>query len=174
MNIVFFVALLILIGGGLKGYKRGFVEELNTAVALVMALIAAVMFIVAVKGYMDHATLRTILGIVCLTVVVLVYKIVDFVLSTLKIISSIPVIRGVDKLAGFGAGILEAVVLIWIVFIIIVIFELGGISGYILADIKENRLLTYLFQNNPLAEVLPEVLPVLSSLSEIGNIIVNG
>lgn len=169
MNVVFFVVLLLLIGGGVKGYKRGLVEELNTAIALVLALLAALMFIVAVKGYMDHKTLRTVLGIICLTVVVLVYKIVDFILSTLKIISSIPVIRGVNKLAGLGAGALEALLLIWIAFIIIVTFEMGGISTYILADIKENRFLEYLFQNNLLADVLPAAFPALSSLSEIAD-----
>lgn len=171
MNVVFFVVLLLLIGGGIKGYKRGLVEELNTAIALILALLAALMFIVAVKGYLDHKTLRIALGIICLTVVVLVYKIVDFILSTLKIISSIPVIRGVNKLAGLGAGLLEALLLIWIAFIIIVAFEMGGISTYILADIKENRFLEYLFQNNLLADVLPTVFPVLSSLSEFADVL---
>ena len=170
MNIVFFAVLLILIGGGVKGYKKGLVEELNTAIALILALLAAATFIVAVKGYMDHKTLRAILGIVCLTVTVLVYKIADFILSTLKMVSSIPVVRGINKLTGFGAGVLEGILLIWIAFIIIVNFELGGISSYLLADIKENRFLEYLFQNNPLAGMLPDLLPVLSALPEIEDI----
>ncbi len=173
MNIVFLVVLLLVIGGGIKGYKRGLVEELNTAVAMILAILAAIMFVVAVKGYMDQETLKTILGIVCLTIAVLVYKIVDFILSTLKIISSIPVIRSINKLAGLAAGILEAVLIIWIVFIVIISFDFGSINSYILANIKENPILIYLFQNNPLAELLAEALPVISAVTEMSNLVLS-
>ncbi len=164
MNLVFFIVLLLLIGGGVKGYKRGMVEELNATIALILALSAISMFVVAVSGYMEHVTLRTILGIVCMTIAILVYRITDFILSSLKIISSIPVIRGVNKLLGFGVGVLEAVLLIWVVFIIIVAFAFGGISSYILDSIKENELLVWLFQNNYLADVMADVLPVISEV----------
>ena len=154
MNIVFFVVLLLLIGGGVKGYKRGMVEEVNTVLALVLALAAIAMFVVAAQGYMEHETLRTILGIVCMTVAILVYKIADFILSSLKLISSVPVLRGVNKLLGFGVGVLESVLLIWAIFIVIVAFEFGGISNYILTQMRENALLTWLFKNNYLADMM--------------------
>ena len=164
MNFVFFVVLLLLIGGGMKGYKRGMVEELNTVIALILALAAIAMFVVAAKGYMEHETLRTILGVVCMTIAILVYKITDFILSSLKLISSIPVLRGVNKLLGFGVGVLESVLLIWAVFIIIVAFEFGGISKYILTDIRENALLIWLFQNNYLADLIADWLPMISEV----------
>ncbi len=164
MNIVFFVVLLLLIGGGVKGYKRGMVEEVNTVVALVLALAAIAMFVVAAQGYMEHETLRTILGIVCMTVAILVYKIADFILSSLKLISSVPVLRGVNKLLGFGVGVLESVLLIWAIFIVIVAFEFGGISNYILTQMRENALLTWLFKNNYLADMMAGWLPVISEV----------
>ena len=49
MNLVFFIVLLLLIGGGVKGYKRGMVEELNATIALILALAAIAMFVVAVS-----------------------------------------------------------------------------------------------------------------------------
>jgi len=164
MNIVFFVVLLLLIGGGVKGYKRGMVEEVNTVVALVLALAAIAMFVVAAQGYMEHETLRTILGIVCMTVAILVYKIADFILSSLKLISSVPVLRGVNKLLGFGVGVLESVLLIWAIFIVIVAFEFGGISNYILTQMRENALLTWLFKNNYLADMMAGWLQVISEV----------
>ena len=164
MNIVFFVVLLLLIGGGVKGYKRGMVEEVNTVLALVLALAAIAMFVVAAQGYMEHETLRTILGIVCMTVAILVYKIADFILSSLKLISSVPVLRGVNKLLGFGVGVLESVLLIWAIFTVIVAFEFGGISNYILTQMRENALLTWLFKNNYLADMMAGWLPVISEV----------
>lgn len=161
MNIIFLIVLMLFIGGGIKGFRNGMVEELNKAVALILALAAIAMFVVAAKGYLEHETMRTILGIVCMTIAILVYKIVDFILSSLKMVSLIPVIRGVNKLLGFGVGIAESVILVWAVFIVIVAFEFGGVSRYILEDIRENTLLTYLFSNNYLANLVSDILPVI-------------
>ena len=161
MNIIFLIVLMLFIGGGIKGFRHGMVEELNKAVALILALAAIAMFVVAAKSYMEHETLRTILGIVCMTIAILVYKIVDFILSSLKIISLIPVIRGVNKLLGFGVGVAESVILIWAVFIVIVAFEYGGASRYILENIKENTLLTFLFSNNYLANLVADIMPII-------------
>ncbi|MCI9429621.1 MAG: hypothetical protein HFI94_05720 [Lachnospiraceae bacterium] len=161
MNIIFLIVLMLFIGGGIKGFRHGMVEELNKAVALILALAAIAMFVVAAKSYMEHETLRTILGIVCMTIAILVYKIVDFILSSLKIISLIPVIRGVNKLLGFGVGVAESVILIWAVFIVIVAFEFGGASRYILENIKENTLLTFLFSNNYLANLVADIMPII-------------
>ncbi|WWR15988.1 CvpA family protein [Lachnospiraceae bacterium JLR.KK008] len=166
MNIVFFVVLVLMIGGGVKGYKRGMVEEVNKTIAMILALTAIAMFVVAVKGYMDHEKLRTILGIVCMTIAVLVYRIADFLLSALKMISTIPVIRGVNKLLGFGVGVAEAVLLVWAGFVVIVAFEFGGVSEYILMNVKDNALLTYLFQHNYLAHFVADAMPVISAFSE--------
>ena len=137
---------------------------MNTVLALVLALAAIAMFVVAAQGYMEHETLRTILGIVCMTVAILVYKIADFILSSLKLISSVPVLRGVNKLLGFGVGVLESVLLIWAIFIVIVSFEFGGISNYILTQMRENALLTWLFKNNYLADMMAGWLPVISEV----------
>ena len=161
MNIIFLIVLMLFIGGGIKGFRHGMDEELNKAVALILALAAIAMFVVAAKSYMEHETLRTILGIVCMTIAILVYKIVDFILSSLKIISLIPVIRGVNKLLGFGVGVAESVILIWAVFIVIVAFEFGGASRYILENIKENTLLTFLFSNNYLANLVADIMPII-------------
>ena len=161
MNIIFLIVLMLFIGGGIKGFRHGMVEELNKAVALILALAEISMFVVAAKSYMEHETLRTILGIVCMTIAILVYKIVDFILSSLKIISLIPVIRGVNKLLGFGVGVAESVILIWAVFIVIVAFEFGGASRYILENIKENTLLTFLFSNNYLANLVADIMPII-------------
>ena len=60
MNIIFLIVLMLFIGGGIKGFRHGMVEELNKAVALILALAAIAMFVVAAKSYMEHETLRTI------------------------------------------------------------------------------------------------------------------
>ena len=164
MNIVFFVVLLLLLGGGVKGYKQGMVQELSSVISLLLALTAIGMFLVAAQGYLNHETIRIVLGIVCMTIAILVYKIVDFILSSLKVISSLPVLKGVDKLLGFCVGAMEAVLIIWAAFLLIVAFDPAGISAAVTENVRENRLLTFLFQNNLLADVISGRIPALSEI----------
>lgn len=167
MNIVFFVVLLLLLGGGVKGYKHGMIQELSSVISLVLALTAIGMFLVAAQGYLNHETIRIVLGIVCMTIAVLVYKIVDFILSSLKVISSLPVLKGVDKLLGFGVGAIEAVLIIWTAFLLIVAFDPAGVSAVVMEDVRENYLLTLLFQNNLLADVISGRVPDLSVIRSV-------
>lgn len=167
MNVVFFVVLLLLLGGGIKGYKHGMIQELSSVISLVLALTAIGMFLVAAQGYLNHETIRIVLGIVCMTIAVLVYKIVDFILSSLKVISSLLVFKGVDKLLGFGVGAMEAVLIIWTAFLLIVAFDPAGISTVVIEDVRENYLLTFLFRNNLLADVISGRIPALSGIGSL-------
>lgn len=167
MNVVFFAVLLLLLGGGIKGYKHGMIQELSSVISLVLALTVIGMFLVAAQGYLNHETIRIVLGIVCMTIAVLVYKIVDFILSSLKMISSLPVLKGVDKLLGFGIGAMEAVLIIWTAFLLIVAFDPAGISAVIMEDVRENYLLTFLFRNNLLADVISGRIPALSGIGNV-------
>lgn len=155
-NLVFLAVLLLLIGGGVKGYVKGMVDEIASAIGLVLALIAIGMFVVAARGYMEKETIRIVLGVVCMTIAILIYKITDFIFSALKIISKIPVLKGMNKFLGFLVGTGEAVVLIWIIFVIVVAFGFGGTGTYIMESVQENAFLSFLFQNNYLAKVLTE------------------
>ena len=109
-----------------------------------------------------------------MTIAVLVYKIVDFVLSSLKVLSSLPVLKGIDKLLGFGVGAFEAVLIIWTAFLLIVAFDPGGVSAVVMEDVRENYLLTFLFQNNFLADVISGRVPDLSAIRGVtgGNLLV--
>ena len=167
MNVVFFAVLLLLLGGGIKGYKHGMIQELSSVISLVLALTVIGMFLVAAQGYLNHETIRIVLGIVCMTIAVLVYKIVDFILSSLKMISSLPVLKGVDKLLGFGIGAMEAVLIIWTAFLLIVAFDPAGISAVIMEDVRENYLLTFLFRNNLLADVISGRIPAFSGIGNV-------
>ena len=60
----------------------------------------------------------------------------------------------------------EAVLLVWAGFVVIVAFEFGGVSEYILMNVKDNALLTYLFQHNYLAHFVADAMPVISAFSE--------
>ena len=163
MSVSLIVIVVLLAGGFVKGFRKGFVDELNSVVCMLFSLLAIAMFIVAVRGYMDHETTRTTLGAVCLVVAVLVYKIVDFILSSLKLVSSIPVIKGVNKLFGGVLGASEAVVLVWIMHIVLIAFAVGSVQEIIIADLQKSPYVLMLLDHNFLANLISQFSSILTT-----------
>ncbi|GEM_PF-1514413 len=154
MCVSLIVIAVLLIGGFVKGFRKGFVDELNSLICLLFSLLAIAMFIVAIRGYMDHETSRTILGVVCMVVAVLVYKIADFIISSIKLISSIPVVKGVNKICGGVLGAAEAVVLVWIMHIALIAFVAGSVQEMIVADLQKSPYVLMLLDHNILATLI--------------------
>ncbi len=164
MSISLIVIAVLLAGGFVKGFRKGFVEELNSLVCMLLAFLSIGMFIVAVRGYMDHESARTTLGIVCLVVAVLVYKIVDFILSSMKLVSSIPVLKSINKLCGGILGAAEAVVLVWIMHIALIAFVVGSVREMIVADLQRSTYVLILLDHNFLASLISQFSSVFSGL----------
>lgn len=156
MNVTFFVVLIILIGGGLKGYKRGIVNEISSIIGLIAACIVIGFFVVAVKGYMEHETMRIVLGIVCLIIAMIIHHIMEMLLTSVRMLFHLPVVSGLDRCLGFLFGVLEMIVLVQILFIVLVAFEFGGIKEIIQNQIAENEFLTYLYGNNYPAKIISQ------------------
>lgn len=157
MNIAVLIVLVFILGGLIKGFRKGFVDELNSIVCLLLSLLSIGMFIVAVRGYLDHETMRTILGVVCLVVAVLVYKIVDFLLSSVKMVSKLPVMRGLDKFFGAVLGVAEVIAIIWATHIVLVAFSFNGISNTVLNEARKNPYLLMILEHNYLASFITKM-----------------
>lgn len=73
---------------------------------------------------------------------------------TLDIIANLPVIHGVNKIAGIFIGFLQGLVVVWIGFLVLTIFSNTdwGRSAFIL--INKNSLLAFLYNNNYLLTVI--------------------
>ncbi len=153
-NIIIVIVLLLVVGGAVKGWKHGMVRELSALIGLIGALTAIVLFLLALQNYWkkDHKEmLITVLGFI---IVVLAYKVIDFVLASLKLISNLPVVSGLDKLLGIAVGAGEGILLIWILFLLITAFDIAGLRGPLLVGIQGNEWLQYLFNHNYLAKLV--------------------
>lgn len=163
INIVLVVVALLLLGGSIKGFQHGMVKELSTLIGLIGALAAGAIVVAALRNYQSKNTMNAVIAIMCLIVVLLAYKVIDFILTSLKMLSKIPIIHGADKLLGAVAGLGEAVIVVWIAFLLITAFDIAGIREPVLNNISENVFLTYLFYNNYIARGIAQ----LSSIKEV-------
>lgn len=75
-------------------------------------------------------------------------------LRFVDIISKIPIIKGINKLAGGCLGFVEALIITWVFFFLVVMF-IGSNSGSMLLHmIADNEILSFLFNSNILMNVI--------------------
>ncbi|MBQ8804522.1 MAG: CvpA family protein [Tyzzerella sp.] len=80
--------------------------------------------------------------------------IVRTALYILGVIGDLPVIGGVNRLAGGAVGIGTGLVIVWILFIVITLFYDMAISKMFLQNIEESKILQILYDNNILMNFL--------------------
>lgn len=167
INLVLIIVILLLLGGAIKGYQNGIVKEVSTLIGLIGALAAGMAIITALKHYQTQNTVNVVIAVICLIVILLAYKIIDFVLASLKMLSKIPVISWINKLLGGAAGIGEGILIVWIAFLLLTAFDIAGIRSFVLTSIKEDRFLSYLFYHNYLMRGITELGHVKDVIMEI-------
>ena len=84
-------------------------------------------------------------------------------------------IHWVDKVLGIVTGALETVLLLWTVYVFIMLWGLGPVGQQILQYTQENAILSWLYQNNYLAQLLAGInLGGLSALFDLRKIVQSG
>ncbi len=134
-----------------SGYKKGFIKELINCLSLLVLSVVVVLLAAVMNNYADKQFMQMLTVIIMLFILIIGYNIVKKVLSGAKLLTSLPVISVLNKLAGGIFGVLETVVFVWFVFCLLGLFDLGAINEYIHPCIQENSILTYLYNNNLVA-----------------------
>lgn len=93
-------------------------------------------------------------AIIYIALMVVFYVGFSIVASALKIITRLPVIREVNKLTGLVAGLVEGVIIIWVLFIVIQACGSEVWAQEIFVQINENEFLSFIYNNNVIVNVL--------------------
>ena len=75
-------------------------------------------------------------------------------ITAIKILEKIPVLRTFNRLLGMATGITLSLVLVWVFFLAVMMFFGRSFGSWVFAQIKASRLLTYLFNNNILFDLI--------------------
>ena len=110
--IALIVIALIFIWRMAVGFKRGIVKEFISLVAMAVAGVCVMLILSAVGSYMDKEIGNVIQMVVVLAVVCIVYRIVSVLLTSLKLIAKLPVIKWLDKILGLVLGFVEAAIIV--------------------------------------------------------------
>lgn len=85
---------------------------------------------------------------------VAVWTVVRLILTALNIIAMLPLLHGINKLAGGVLGAAEGVVLVWVLFLLATVFCDGSFGQQFFGMICESRLLMFLYTNNMIMKVV--------------------
>ena len=110
--IALIVIALIFIWRMTVGFKRGIVKEFISLVAMAVAGVCVMLILSAVGSYMDKEIGNVIQMVVVLAVVCIVYRIVSVLLTSLKLIAKLPIIKWLDKILGLVLGFVEAAIIV--------------------------------------------------------------
>lgn len=117
MNNYFYIAIvliaIILIWRITAGFRKGFVRELLSLVAMALAGVSAYLILGAVGSYLSGEIGRLIQIVLFLLVIGMLYKLIHLIFTSLKLVSKLPVVHGADKLLGAVLGLLEGSVAVW-------------------------------------------------------------
>ena len=151
MNLLLIVIEIVLLWRVVEGFRVGMVKEIISFVSLVVMSVAVVLLGIALSSYMDKDVIKMIVAIILFLLLCIAHRIISVIFFSAKVISKLPVVHGLDRLLGGVVGVLETVIIVWVIFALVMSFGLGVIGEQIILYVKESRILTFLYENNYLA-----------------------
>ena len=100
----------------------------------------------------------TVKGIATLLTWIFAALVVSLIAHILGIVSKIPILRGVNKYLGVAAGAIYALLLVWTLFSVTALCAGSELGSNMIGLITENRILTYLYNNNLVLLILYRML----------------
>ncbi len=89
-----------------------------------------------------------------LLTLLIVTIVVRTIIYTLGLISDLPVIGGMNRIAGGILGLATGVIIIWVILIIVTLLYTTEIGAICFGNIADSQILTFLYEHNPLLEML--------------------
>lgn len=110
------------------------------------------------KGYVNGYLTGVIINAISFMITFVVILILLWVICiALDIISKLPLLHQINKLAGFLAGLIHGLVIIWVLFILLTVFGGSSFGQEALQMIEEDKILSIIYNNNFLLHFITNV-----------------
>ena len=156
INIVLIIMVIVLAAAVADGYKKGMVKAVISLVSLIITCVVVALLGYGIKSYFDGSIFNVIAMVLLLCLVGIVRHLLNVVFFSAKVISKLPVVSFGDKLLGIVFGVLETAVIIWTVYILIMMLDIGVVGQLILDSTQDSRILTWMYEHNYLAYFLEQ------------------
>lgn len=157
MNVLLIIFGVMLFWRISVGMKKGIVREIFSFITVLFASLFVGMAAMMVSAYHEKEFLSILLILVGVTILSIIYSMIKLVFFPAKVVTKLPVISSVDKIAGIVTGIVETLLVYWGMCYALIYLELGMLKEQILMMVAENTILQTLYEYNVLGLLLENV-----------------
>ncbi len=165
INIPFLLAVALLICFAVRAWKEGFVSELFAFISALIASVAILLLALAVHSVFDNERIALVVAIVLLILLGIFHRLINLLFDPIQLVAKLPVVKVLDKILGIAMALFETAVIIWTVYSIIIIVDAGILGDIIVDCVKNNPLMGYLYEHNPLYILVDYVSKQFTSLN---------
>ena len=158
INVLLIIVVLILAVGTVWGWKRGLLESIIRIISYILGILVIVVIAKGIGSFMHKSNVQVIMALLLLVLIQVIHKVVKFLSDTFKLVRAVPVGKLVDKLAGAVLGLAEALFVVWLVFLLIGVFDVMDINAWVVEQVAKSHFLTVIYYSNYLIELLRKVL----------------
>ena len=157
INILWIVVVVSMLIGAIKGFKRGLVESVMRLLTSLLGIVVLVVLAKGIGNFLQKSYVNVLMALILLVILNIFHKIGKLILDSCKLVSRLPVIHSLDKIAGILIGLAEVVVFIWLVFIFVGVMNPLGIQDWIMEQVNESAFLSILYRTNGLVMLLKHI-----------------
>lgn len=161
MNTLALIVLIVLFLFGIGGLRKGLVESVIDIVSSIFGMVVLVVLVKGIGSFMQGSYANVLLAVLLLAVIQIVSKLIRLILDSVKLVSKLPIVSWVDKLAGAVLGVVQGIFFFWMVCILFGLFDFEQTNAWIMQQVADNALLTLLYRSNLLVYILMQYIPVL-------------
>ena len=105
--------LAVMLGMTVHGWRKGFVRLISSALSLIVS-VAVVVMISSVAGLWEEGeSVSAVIGFLMLIALGVVYKLIHMVLSSIRILSELPIVSGLNRILGLILGFCEGFAILY-------------------------------------------------------------
>lgn len=151
LNYLLIIVIILALYKAVDGYKKGMVKEIISLVSMAVLCAVAALIAGGVSSYNKGKIFNVIAAGILLMLVVIVHQLLKVVFFSAKMLSKLPVVHFVDKLLGMVFGVFEVVLLLWTLYTLMMMLDLGAIEQIIVSYTQESEALVWIYKHNYLA-----------------------
>lgn len=162
MNELLIFTGILLLGFAVHGLYKGFVKTAFTLLLKIVTLIIGIMLVPYITSFLfkdvvtGNGQLVNHVGvfIILYTAIMMGMKVL---INSINILAKLPVLKSMNRLCGFAIGLVEGVLVLWIIFAIAVAVAKTPPGQWVEAKAMENELLTFLYKNNLVSHIINDL-----------------
>lgn len=157
LNLILIIMAVVLLCMVMGGYKKGMVKSLISLISLLITCVVLFLIGNGLSSYFNGKIFNVILTILLLAAIGLVHHFLNVVFFSAKMIVKLPIVHSLDKLLGIVVGFLETVLIVWTIYAFNAFRDLGTLGQVIVNYTRDSKILTYLYENNYLANLIEQL-----------------